>query len=146
MTVAAAVSLYLQLHLRWDTDQPRDFAYIMFVTVTITTISSLLATLLTSPEPQEKLIHFYRQVRPEGPGWKRIATAAGLPEANDSGGLAVQFVNWGLGCVLIYASLFGIGKLVFKEWGTGLIFSVVAITAGILISRNMKALEIELPS
>src|SRR2546428_8850571 len=65
MTVAAAVSLYLQLHLRWDTDQPRDFAYIMFVTVTITTISSLLATLLTSPEPQEKLIHFYRQVRPE---------------------------------------------------------------------------------
>src|SRR4029077_13709263 len=29
MAVAAAVSLYLQIALGWDSDQPRDFAYIM---------------------------------------------------------------------------------------------------------------------
>ena len=28
----------------------------------------------------------------------------------------MQFYNWILGCVLIYTTLFGIGKLVFKEW------------------------------
>ena len=33
MAVAAAVSLYLQLVLKWDSDRPRDFAYIMLVTV-----------------------------------------------------------------------------------------------------------------
>jgi solute:Na+ symporter, SSS family len=138
MSVAAAVSLYLQIHLKWDSDRPRDFAYVMLVTVAMTTISWLLATLLTPPEPQEKLIHFYRRVRPEGPGWKRIAKAAALPEAHVSEGLAVQFANWGLGCVLIYASLFGIGKLVFKEWGAGLVFSALAIVAAALIAHNFR--------
>ena len=33
MAVAAAVSLYLQLVLKWDGDEPRDFAYLMLVTV-----------------------------------------------------------------------------------------------------------------
>jgi hypothetical protein len=41
-----------------------------------------------------------------------------------------------LGCVLIYASLFGIGKLVFKEWGTGMILAAVAVVAATLISKR----------
>ena len=41
MAIAAAVSLYLQLVLKWDSDQPRDFAYIMLVTVSLTTIGWL---------------------------------------------------------------------------------------------------------
>src|SRR5206468_7575950 len=91
------------------------------------------------PEPAEKLIRFYRQVRPEGPGWKRIAAEAGVTEKNSSGGLAAQFANWALGCVLIYASLFGIGKLIFKEWGFGLLFAVLAVAAAVLISTNIAA-------
>src|SRR5207247_89110 len=98
----------------------------------------LAVTFLTAPEPQEKLIHFYRKVRPEGPGWKGIAAEAGVTEANVSGGLAAQFANWALGCVLIYASLFGIGKLVFKEWGIGLVYTAVAVAAAMLISWNMS--------
>src|SRR5689334_13769769 len=37
MICAAAVSLFLQLKLKWNTDQPRDFAYVMLVTVGVTT-------------------------------------------------------------------------------------------------------------
>ena len=43
-----------------------------------------------------------------------------------------------MGCVLIYASLFGIGKLVFKEWGAGIMFAAVAIAAAMLISWNLR--------
>jgi solute:Na+ symporter, SSS family len=145
MVAAASVSFYLQIHLKWDSDQPRDFAYLMLVTVAITTLVWIAATLLTSPEPQEKLIDFYRRVQPEGPGWKRIAAGADGIAPNVSSGLGIQFVNWALGCVLIYASLFGIGKLVFKEWGQGLLFAVVAAAAGILISSNMSATHQSFP-
>jgi len=138
MVVAAAVSLFLQLYYKWDSDKPRDFAYIMLVTVAITTVAWLAVTLLTAPEPQEKLIDFYRKVRPEGPGWRRIAAEAGVAATNVSGGLAGQFGNWVLGCVLIYASLFGIGKVIFKEWGTGLVYLAVAVVAAVLISRNLS--------
>jgi len=137
MIAAATISLYLQIQLKWDSDQPRDFAYLMLVTVGLTSVVWIAATLLTAPEPKEKLIDFYRRVRPEGPGWRRIAVEAGAVP-NEGGGLGVQFMNWLLGCVLIYASLFGIGKLVFKEWGTGLLFAAVAIAVSILISRNLK--------
>src|SRR5206468_1344358 len=141
MAVAAAVSLYLQIHLKWNSDEPREFAYLMLVTVAITTVASLLVTFVTMPEPKDKLVRFYSQVRPEGPGWRRIARDAGLPEMNAGGGLTVQVANWVLGCVLIYASLFGIGKLVFKEWRTGFTFAAMAIAAAVLISRNIAERE-----
>src|SRR6266568_860247 len=138
MIVAAAVSLYLQLQLKWDSDQPRDFAYLMLVTVGITTVAWLVVTLLTSPEPRETLLKFYQRVHPEGPGWKRIAVESMSNGTYESGGLAAQFANWVLGCVLIYTSLFGIGKLVFKEWGIGLVCMAAALAAAMLISWNIR--------
>jgi SSS family solute:Na+ symporter len=138
MAAAAVVSLYLQLGLGWNSGEPRDFAIIMLITVGITTLAWLAATFLTPAEPMEKLIHFYRQVQPDGPGWKPVAAKAGLVEKNIDGGLSVQFLNWILGCALIYASLFGIGKLVFKEWLEALPYLVVAVITAALISRNLS--------
>jgi Na+/proline symporter len=143
MAVAAIVSLYLQLGRGWNSGEPREFAYIMLTTVGITTLAWLAATMLTPAEPMEKLIQFYRQVRPDGPGWKPVAAKAGLVEKNIDGGLAVQFLNWILGCALIYASLFGIGKLVFKEWLEALPYLIVAIITAALISRNLMRIRWE---
>jgi hypothetical protein len=50
----------------------------------------------------------------------------------------MEFFNWLLGCVLIYTTLFGIGKLVFKEWTSGVAYVAVAVVAGVLISRNLS--------
>lgn len=138
MITAAVVSIFLQKGLGWDSDEPRQFAYLMLVTVGVTTIIWVVVTLMTSPEPSEKLVAFYRRVRPEGPGWNGIAAQAGLAESHAQGRLSLQFVNWILGVALIYGSLFGIGKLIFKEWGTGLLYLLVAIVAGALISRNLS--------
>jgi SSS family solute:Na+ symporter len=138
MISAAIVSIYLQLVVKWNSDEPRQFAYLMLATVGTTTIVWLVVTFITSPEPTEKLIAFYNRVRPEGPGWNRIAAQAGHAEAHAQGRLSLQFVNWILGCVMIYGSLFGIGKLIFKEWAMGALLLLVAIIAGILITRNLS--------
>ena len=138
MICAAIVSIFLQGFLRWDSDRPLDFAYLMLVTVGITTLVWVVVTMITSPEPIETLVAFYRRVRPEGPGWTDIAARADLSASHAQGRLSLQFVNWILGCALIYGSLFGIGKLIFKEWLAGFAFLLVAIIAGILISRNLS--------
>ena len=39
---------------------------------------------------------------------------------------------------MIYASLFGIGKLIFKEWVAGAVCIVAAVVASMLISRNLS--------
>lgn len=138
MVVAAATSLYLQLAgPKWNGDDPRQFALLMIATVAVTTVGWIVVTLLTAPEPQEKLIHFYRSVRPAGPGWNSVAELAGKVE-RPSEGLVVQFVNWLLGCVLIYACLFGIGNLVFKQWLSGGAWLVTAVIAAAVISHNLS--------
>jgi solute:Na+ symporter, SSS family len=138
MIAAAVTSIVLQVGLKWDSGNPRQFAYLMLVTVGVTTVVWVVTTMLTAPEPNEKLIAFYRRVRPEGPGWNRIAAQAGLSAAHAQGRLSLQFANWILGCALIYGSLFGIGKIIFKEWVAGALYLLVAIIAGILISRNLS--------
>jgi Na+/proline symporter len=139
MITAAVCSLFLQLYLKWDSDRPKDFAFLMLVTVGVTTVVWLTVTLLTRAEPMETLAAFYRKVSPEGPGWKRVAANVGLAPSNASGGLAIQFANWFLGCVLIYAFLFGIGYVIFGEMlkGAGLLLG--GAVAGALIMRNLKS-------
>jgi Na+/proline symporter len=138
MITAAIVSLFLQLKLGWDSDNPRDFAYLMLVTVGITSVVWIAVTLLTPAEPMEKLVAFYRRVRPEGPGWSRVRAVAGYAGKHTEGTLALQFFNWFLGCALIYGTLFGIGKLIFKEWLSALVYLAVAIVAGFWIYRNLS--------
>jgi Na+/proline symporter len=142
MIVAAATAIFLSLAgPQWDTDEPHQFAYFMLTNVAITTLAWLVVTLLTSPEPREKLVAFYRAVHPAGPGWKPIAAIAGDDLAGPRETLAAQFVNWILGCTMIYTTLFGLGKLIFKEWTTGAIYLVIAaVTAG-LISRSLSRAE-----
>jgi len=143
MISAAAVSIFLQLGLKWNSDEPHQFAYLMLVTVGITTVVWIVVTMLTQPEPMDKLIAFYRRVRPEGPGWNGIAEQAELSREHAKGSLSLQIFNWILGCALIYGSLFGIGKLIFKEWGMGALYLLIAITAGVLISRNLSRGEMQ---
>jgi uncharacterized sodium:solute symporter family permease YidK len=138
MIAAAICSLFLQLYLKWDSDRPKDFAYIMLITVGVTTVVWVAVTLLTKAEPMEKLVAFYRKVQPEGPGWKTVAAKAGVSPANVSGGLAVQFANWFLGCLLIYAYLFGIGYLIFGQMLKAVCFLIIGVVASAAILRNLQ--------
>ena len=139
MAVAAAVSLYLQIALKWDGDRPRDFAYIMIVTVTLTTIAWLAVTWMTAPEPADTLEAFYRRVRPHGRGWAPIAARIGLSPA--SGSLGGELLNALLGCVLVYAALFGVGEILLRSATFGVVLLIIAALAAAAIARNLDAEE-----
>jgi hypothetical protein len=46
--------------------------------------------------------------------------------------------DWLMGCVLVYATLFGIGKILFGEWLTGLLLLALAAGAGYLIFWDLS--------
>jgi solute:Na+ symporter, SSS family len=135
MAIAAAVSLYLQIGLGWDGDRPRDFAYLMIVTVSITTIGWLAVTWMTPPEPRDTLLSFYRRVRPHGAGWEPIRRAANVSPA--PGSLGRDLFNALAGCVLIYGSLFGMGEILLRSAARGLTLLAVAAVAAYVIARNL---------
>ena len=139
MVVAASVSLFLQLGpLQWRSNDEQEFAYILLTTVVVTTLAWVVVTYLTGPEPQQKLIAFYEQVRPAGPGWAPVRPLVNPAHAEPSESIKQQFANWVVGCTLIYSSLFGIGHLVFKNWLPGAGLLALACACAAIISRNLN--------
>jgi SSS family solute:Na+ symporter len=138
MAVAAGTSILLRNYVFTLAGQdPSQFAYLMLSTVAVTTAAWILVTYLTPPETSEKLIAFYRIARPTGPGWTPVAAVAG-PIAGKTDSLREQFVNWVLGCVLIYTMLFGTGHVIFGRWALGLSMFFVAFLAAVIVSRSLS--------
>jgi solute:Na+ symporter, SSS family len=135
MAVAAAVSLFLQIRLRWNSDEPRDFAYIMLVTVGITTIAWLAVTFATRPEPDATLRTFYIRVRPHAFGWKPVAAATDVPR---TGSLGRELANAALGCVLVYSALFGVGYVLLRSAAVGIALLAVSAASAYLIAKNLQ--------
>jgi len=122
---------------RFAPGDPNAQAWVMLVTVASSTVVWLTVTFLTPPEPPAVLQAFYRRVRPGGPGWRRVCRDAGFPREPIAGG-ALAWTNWVAGIVAAYATLFGIGKLVFGETNLGLGLLVVAALAFFWIARSFR--------
>jgi len=136
MLASLLVSMVLQLHFKLSSDDPLQFAWIVLITVMSSTGIWLTATFLTAPENEEVLISFYRRVRPSASLWGPIARrAADVPHRHEVAG---NLLDWACGCVLVYMTLFGIGKLIFGEWTTGLGFLVLGALAGWIIYRDLN--------
>lgn len=118
MISAFVVSVTLQLGFKLDSDKPVDFAWLMIITVAITTVVWLSVTFLTSPESKEVLLKFYRRTRPSASGWGPIARLA--PEIKPAQDGLSNLLDWAAGCMLIYGILFGTGKLLLHETAPGL--------------------------
>jgi Na+/proline symporter len=135
MVSAFVVSLTLQLAFGMDSDQPKQFAWIMIITVAITSAVWLAVTYLTKPEPQETLIVFYRRTRPSRTGWTPIAALAPDVKVTSSG--LANLLDWVAGCVLVYGVLFGVGKLLLHETTPGLIMLAMGLLGGYVIYRDL---------
>ncbi|MGD0909475.1 MAG: sodium:solute symporter family protein [Candidatus Acidiferrales bacterium] len=135
--MATALAMTLLLH-RWPVfsgSAPVIFAKTTLVTTGVTTIVWVLATVLTPAEPDEILLRFYRKVRPHAAGWRRIAELA--PELPQTRDLGQNLLAWLLGCAMVYAALFGIGKLCFGQIGVGIGLLGAASLCAILLYRDI---------
>ena len=136
MLAAFAVSLTLQAGFHMDSDDPRSFAWIMIITVSITTVVWLAVTFLTAPEPSETLVAFYRRTHPSAMGWKPVAALA--PDVKPSRDGLANLIDWIAGCVLIYGILFGTGKLLLHETVSGLALLACGVVAGAVIYMDLS--------
>ena len=139
MIVSAVVSLAVHPFIvaRYPVDDQRIVAVTMLVTIVVSTVVWLAVTYMTKPEPDETLDAFYLRVRPGGPGWRRVSERLGLGRESIPGG-ALAWTNWLAGIIAVYSSLFGIGKIIFGEVGTGAVLLVIAVIAFAWIARSFR--------
>jgi SSS family solute:Na+ symporter len=110
-----------------------NWAYRMLITVGITTLVWLAATFLTRPVDKDHLVDFYRKIRPAGM-WKPISL--GLEKAGEGPRIQTDLLNWLLGTGFVYCSLFGIGKIVFLEFKSGIALLLAAAFLGIWLYKS----------
>ena len=139
-SMAAALITFTALSLGgvFSATDPLEGAYLMLVTTAVTTVVWVVVTYVTAPTADATLDSFYRRVRPGGPGWRVVAQRLGFGEEPIAGG-ALSWVNWVAGVVSVYATLFGVGKLIFGPRVQALLYFLVAAAAFAWISRALKA-------
>ena len=131
------------------TDILDGFTIKLLITIVIVTISWLVSTFVTQPEDKEILRSFYKLTKPGGPGWKKVvedAKADGAP-CDDGDGVGWQMPKQILlvfiGCLTIYASLFGIGGLVYGNILQGVVLLAVATVGAISLFKIMNKLNLD---
>ena len=136
MIAAFTISLTLQFGFHFDENDPRQFAYLLLITVAFTTAIWVTVTFLTSPEPDEKLLSFYRRVRPNARFWAPIAKkATDIAPVKDG---ILNLINWISGVAMIYSFLFGLGQIILGSMILGIIFLITGFIFGGIIFYQMN--------
>jgi len=108
--------------------------------VVVTTAIWVAVTLMTKPESDATLRSFYKKIQPGGPGWAKVVSKA----KNDNEEIVSSKVKWSvpsgigamlIGVVLIYSIMFATGYWIYGETKLALIYSGVALIAGVLLTR-----------
>lgn len=108
----------------------------LFPIVLGTTLVWLIVTFITKPEKEETLYKFYVKIHPGGIGWKNFAKK--YKNIKPDSGYGLLFINWILGVVVVYMTLFATGRIIFKDYLQGFIALAISIVSGIIIYLNIK--------
>jgi hypothetical protein len=138
MVISFAVAVYFGfIHAglgfaRWDPSAE------LVMGVAVTTAGWVAVTFLTPPVRTETLRDFHAKIKPLGRGWDAIVSrtdgaephGSGDRESDSGGELAAGLLSWFLGCVMVYAALFGTGFLLYGNVAVGTISLIMAAGAG----------------
>tara|TARA_B100001250_G_scaffold414563_1_gene453912 strand:+ start:3350 stop:5080 length:1731 start_codon:yes stop_codon:yes gene_type:complete len=117
-------------------DAGQDTAYVVVLSsIAVTCLLWICVALITKPEPEDKLITFYRQARPMG-WWGPIVNKAGVEASSGFGpiakGLVIATVGaTAVGSLIIAITGLYIGRTEVLMWG-----SSVALILGLLFRSN----------
>lgn len=98
---------------------------ILLTTTLFTTLVWLVVTFLTKPTSQTKLESFYKKVKPDG-AWAPFRTE------HKKSNLPFLVICWISSVWMTYSILFLIGKMIFKEWDSVMIWGVSSLISFII--------------
>ncbi|MEZ4911528.1 MAG: sodium:solute symporter family protein [Saprospiraceae bacterium] len=107
--------------------------------VFVTTIAWMISIFISRPTEEKVLVHFYNVIKPHDLGWKPVISAgiaSGTIYSNINGTskLFNELMLMLLGCVGIYALLFGTGFLIYSKFD----FAVSSFVIALICALSMK--------
>jgi Na+/proline symporter len=112
----------------------------LVIGVALTTAVWLGVTFATAPTDTATLQDFYDRIRPFGRGWIRVVQVDDTPAG---GSVTAALSCWLLGCVVVYAALFGTGYMLYGRPGSGSIFLAASALAAVGLFRTLPRVGFE---
>ena len=110
-----------------------DFGKRLLFTTSFTALIWLLTLFLTQPESEETLNRFVMEVKPPGPGWRKIRKKLNLASVDSLLVLGSRFV---LGSGILYGGLVSIGAFLLHQEQSGWIALSIAVSCVFLMKKT----------
>lgn len=140
MVISFAVAVWFQFGHEAAGLPPLHPSLQLVIGVAVTTVSWLTVTWMTEPTERDTLQAFYDRIRPFGRGWRSVVR---VDEQKTAGGIGPALVCWLLGCVVVYAALFGTGYVLYGRPGQGAAFLTASAAAAIALFRTLPRVGFE---
>ena len=97
---------------------------------------------MTRPTDSKHLISFYTKVKPHAFGWQKVIKEAGaqgdLVDQHVTGQFTKELLCMFLGIFIVYASLFGIGYLLYGKLFNAVIGFIIVLILAIILSKQWQ--------
>ncbi len=117
----------------------------LLITVLFTTVCWLVTAYVGPPTDRAKLIQFYNNVHPPGPGWNVVRVAAGVSAEEAAtwaqrDNIPLAMIGWFSGTVLIWAALFTVGNFLYGRMGYTWALLLLSIASATILIRVIRKL------
>ena len=138
MVVSFLAALYFQ-----SADLPGWSPYLKLIAgIGVTTVAWVLAAYLGPRTDDRVLDNFYSELRPQGPGWSAVRKRVPEPDSDVAHeGIPRALLNVFVGCLSIYALLFGVGYAVYGRYAPGVIFLLAGLVGISFLVKNLRQAE-----
>ena len=137
------ISFFVAVYFEWIHEslfdiRLKEYAELL-IGVGVTTFSWLLVTILTKPTDDDKLMEFYKKIKPYGVGWNGFISKLNIKRINDKSDSAMRdlFLVF-LGVLMVYFGLFGIGYILYNQMVIGVVLLILSSISFILTNYIMS--------
>ena len=137
------ISFFVAVYFEWIHEslfdiRLKEYAELL-IGIGVTTFSWLLVTILTKPTDDDKLMEFYKKIKPYGVGWNGFISKLDIKRINDKGDSAMRdlFLVF-LGVLMVYFGLFGIGYILYNQRVIGVVLLILSSISFIITNYIMS--------
>jgi len=137
------ISFFVAVYFEWIHESLFDIRFKeyaeLLIGVGVTTFSWLLVTILTKPTDDDKLMEFYKKIKPYGVGWNGFINKLNIKRINDKRDSAMRdlFLVF-LGVLMVYFGLFGIGYILYNQMVIGVVLLILSSISFIVTNYIMS--------
>ena len=112
----------------------------------LTTLVWVISVFITPSTTDEKLMSFYALIKPQGPGWKAVASryAQNNPDQElVKNKLPIEILCVVIAAITVYAALFAMGNVIYGNYNLGFGLIVVVVIGTISIFKLWSSMNKE---